>query len=333
MSHWDSCQYPLFTLLRSLTFITASGDARSTEGPWEKLAQVAIKGAVYDSPERQPHPKCLKGTRVKFLEYIYRSLDTPGKSQLVWVHGTAGVGKSAVAFTVAERMRGMRMEKQTSSEKRLAGTFFFSRKHTKRCTTGYFFATLAYQLARNFSCIKGDLIATIREDPAILDPETSLRNQMEELFLGPLRRLQLRLQECLPLVFVIDALDECTSETEVTDLVTLLGQALREPDLPAIHILITSRPEAHIYEAIHEEEVYPLVHEIPVKIWRGYRFLNLIRRYRRRRGYIYIPESFVHKAPTSLPRFPTADGGSTCATGGSSRQTFHRSIHDDKFHR
>jgi len=181
------------------------------------------------------------------------------------VHGTAGVGKSAVAFTVAERMRGMRMEKQTSSEKRLAGTFFFSRKHTKRCTTGYFFATLAYQLARNFSCIKGDLIATIREDPALLDPKTSLRDQMEELFLGPLRRLQLRLQECLPLVFVIDALDECTSETEVTDLVTLLGQALREPDLPVTHMLITSRPEAHIYEAIHEEEVYPLVHEIPVK--------------------------------------------------------------------
>ncbi|OAX34154.1 hypothetical protein K503DRAFT_699244, partial [Rhizopogon vinicolor AM-OR11-026] len=153
------------------------------------LSQVAIKGAEYDSPERQPHPKCLEMTRVKLLDHIYELLDKQKKNRLIWLHGTAGVGKSAVAFTVAERMRDLKVTAQMTSEKRLAGTFFFSRKYTERCTTGYVFATLAYQLATNFPSIQDDVITAIRENPALLDPKKSLRDQMEALFLRPLRRL------------------------------------------------------------------------------------------------------------------------------------------------
>lgn len=76
-----------------------------SEGAWEKLSYAAVKGAQHDSRERQPHPKCLKGTRVVLLNHIYESLDSQGKSRLIWLHGTAGVGKSAVAFTVAENER------------------------------------------------------------------------------------------------------------------------------------------------------------------------------------------------------------------------------------
>ncbi|OAX35630.1 hypothetical protein K503DRAFT_662383, partial [Rhizopogon vinicolor AM-OR11-026] len=70
--------------------------ARSSEGAWEKLSQVAVKGAEYNSRERQPHPKCLTGTRVDLLSYIHGLLDNPQESRLIWLHGTAGVGKSAV---------------------------------------------------------------------------------------------------------------------------------------------------------------------------------------------------------------------------------------------
>ncbi|KIK37948.1 hypothetical protein CY34DRAFT_53668, partial [Suillus luteus UH-Slu-Lm8-n1] len=156
---------------------------------WERLSQVAIKGAEYDSRERQPHPKCLEGTRVHLLNHIHGILDGKEKSQLIWLHGTAGVGKSAVAFTVAETMRSLKVTEQTNIETRLAGTFFFSRKHTERCTTGFFFATLAYQLACNFPSVREDLSRVIRENPALLDHNKSLRDQMEGLFLGPLRRL------------------------------------------------------------------------------------------------------------------------------------------------
>ncbi|KAJ8581034.1 hypothetical protein M405DRAFT_643851 [Rhizopogon salebrosus TDB-379] len=242
------------------------GAARPSEGVWEKLSQIAVKGAEYDSRERQPYPKCLEGTRVDLLNHIYGLLDNPDKSRLIWLHGTAGVGKSAVAFTIAERMRGLKVAEQTTREKRLAGTFFFSRRYTKRCTAGFLFATLAYQLASNFPSIRDDVNRAIHDNPAILDPDKSLQDQMEELFLQPLRSLRLRLRDRPPLVFVVDALDECTFEDEIAYLVPLLGRALREPDLPVIHILLTSRSEAHIREVIHDESVHPLVCEIPVQI-------------------------------------------------------------------
>ncbi|KAG1793067.1 uncharacterized protein HD556DRAFT_517266 [Suillus plorans] len=237
----------------------------SFEGTWEKLSQVAVKGAEYDSRERRPHPKCLQGTRVDLLNYIRRLLDDQEKSRLIWLHGTAGVGKSAVAFTVAETMRDLKVTEETHVEKRLAGTFFFSRKHTKRCTTGYFFVTLVYQLASNFASVRNDVNRTIRDNPALLDPDKSLRDQLEALFIQPLRRLQLRLRGCPPLAFVVDALDECTSETELADLILYLARALREPHLPVVHILLTSRSESHICKAFQNAEVYPLVCEIPVK--------------------------------------------------------------------
>ncbi|KAG2107927.1 uncharacterized protein F5147DRAFT_612902 [Suillus discolor] len=226
---------------------------------WLKLSQVAVTGAQYNSGERLPHPKCLNGTRVDLLKYIHELLDDPEKNQLIWLHGTAGVGKSAVAFTVAETMRGLKVTEETP------GTFFFSRKYTKRCTAGHFFATLAYQLATNFPSIRMDVSRAIRNNPALLNPDTPLRDQMEALFLQPLRRLRLRFPGCPPLTFVVDALDECTSKPEITDLILSLAQALREPDLPVTHILLTSRSESHIHKAFQNEEVRPLVREISVR--------------------------------------------------------------------
>jgi deoxyadenosine/deoxycytidine kinase len=114
---------------------------------------------------------------VNLLDHIYGLLSDQAKNQLIWLNGTAGVGKSAVAFTVAEKMRGLKM-KESPRERRLAGTFFFSRKYTDRCTTGSFFATLVHQLATNFPSVKDDLIAALHEDHTLQDPRKSLRKQM-----------------------------------------------------------------------------------------------------------------------------------------------------------
>ncbi|KAG1786347.1 hypothetical protein EV424DRAFT_1286964, partial [Suillus variegatus] len=233
------------------------------------------QGAQYNSPERQPHPKCLKGTRVDLLKYIHKLLDDPEKNQLIWLHGTAGVGKSAIAFTVTDMMRGLKVMEKTNIEKRLAGTFFFLREYTERRTAGYFFATLIYQLATNFPSIWKDVSRAIRNNHALLDPNMPLCDQMEVLFLQPLRRLHRGLHGCQPLTFVVDALDECTSKPELTNLILSLAQALREPDLPVTHILLTSRSESHISEAFQNEEVHPLVCEIPVKTSGGGGIISL----------------------------------------------------------
>ncbi|KAG1811294.1 uncharacterized protein BJ212DRAFT_1278205, partial [Suillus subaureus] len=136
--------------------------------------------------EHQLHPKCLEGTWVDLLSYIYELLDNPKKNRLIWLHGTAGIGKSAVVFTIAERMKGLKVTGQTNVEKRLGGTFFFSCKHMKHCTAGYFFMTLVYQLATKFPSIQKDVNRAICDNPALLDPDKFLCDQMEALFLKPL---------------------------------------------------------------------------------------------------------------------------------------------------
>ncbi|KIK32013.1 hypothetical protein CY34DRAFT_102381, partial [Suillus luteus UH-Slu-Lm8-n1] len=70
-------------------------------------------------------------------------------------------------------MKGLKVRDDTKIETRLAGTFFFSRKHTKCSTTGHFFATLACQLASNFPSAKYHVNEAIRETPAVLDSSKS----------------------------------------------------------------------------------------------------------------------------------------------------------------
>ncbi|KAG1904174.1 uncharacterized protein F5891DRAFT_945961 [Suillus fuscotomentosus] len=199
----DQCQCPhLLSLACSPISLTV------LEGIWKELCQFSVNGALYNSPECQPHPKCLKGTRVDLLKYIHKLLVDPGKNQLIWLHGTAGIGKSAVAFT--------RSKSDRNDEKRLVGTFFFSCKHTKRSTTGYFFATLAHQLATNFPSIRKDVSRAICDNHALLHPNIPLCDQMEKLFLQPFCRLHLGLRGCQPLTSAVNALDKCTSEPELT---------------------------------------------------------------------------------------------------------------------
>ncbi|KAG1765294.1 hypothetical protein EV702DRAFT_1204617 [Suillus placidus] len=228
-----------------------------SEGTWEKLSQVAANGAEHDSRERHPHPKCLEGTRVTLLDYIYGLLDKKEKNQIIWLHGTAGVGKSAVAFTVAERMKSLKVTEQTRIETRLAGTFFFSRKHMKRRTTGYFFATLAYQLATNFPSVRTHVNKAILENPALLDPDKSTTRMRQSAFGVHCRCLD----ECTS-----ESINEDKSESELAELIFLLAQSLCDPELPVTHILVTSRSEGYIHEAMQNKDVRPLVGEIPVNL-------------------------------------------------------------------
>jgi hypothetical protein len=202
---------------------------------------------------------------VDLFKYIHGFLDDAEKNQLVLLHGTAGVGKSAVALTVAEKMRDLNVTKDTNVEKRLGGTFFFRASIRNVARLDIYLRRLPTNLLPIFQA-SGRMCRIIRDNPALLDPDAPLCDQMEAFFLRPLRKLQSRLCGCPPLSFVIDALDdECTSEPEVKDLILSLARAPREPDLPVTHILLTSRSETYISKVFQNDEVRPLVREIPVR--------------------------------------------------------------------
>ncbi|KAG1726578.1 hypothetical protein EDB19DRAFT_225990 [Suillus lakei] len=173
----------------------------------------------------------MNGTRVALRRSIMQVIDQHDRTN-VWLNGLAGVGKTSIAFTIAEEMK---------AAKRLAATFFFSHKHAQKAVA--IIPTIAFQLAIAFPRIREDIVQAIENDDSLLSPGKSHADQMRELVIKPLQTLQFR-QE--PYAIIFDALDECLSSEEAARLVMLLTDALVGPGLPFIHLIFTSRPGVHI---------------------------------------------------------------------------------------
>ncbi|EIW80259.1 hypothetical protein CONPUDRAFT_124979, partial [Coniophora puteana RWD-64-598 SS2] len=196
-----------------------SDHALTKQAAWEKLAQTCAHGAIYDSQERQPHSKCLPGTRKDFLESLCAIVES-GTRNIVWVVGDSGSGKSTVAHTFADEL---------SQEGLLAGTFFFARNNPRRNTFDLVFLTLAYQLGLQHHVTR-DIIATaISVDPSLLDPAKSHVDQLERLVVRALNSLKLQWAN-KNMSIVIDALEEgatTNGTSHVEPFVTLLARLTR----------------------------------------------------------------------------------------------------------
>ncbi|KAJ7794354.1 hypothetical protein B0H14DRAFT_2261982, partial [Mycena olivaceomarginata] len=79
----------------------------------------------HDSADRFPLPRCHPETRTKLLDILCkwsRGVQPP-RSAILWLHGPAGSGKSAVAQSFCQHLQ---------NDGRLGGSFFFKRGHPSR---------------------------------------------------------------------------------------------------------------------------------------------------------------------------------------------------------
>jgi hypothetical protein len=107
------------------------------------LSRSVVKEALHDSGERFPDPACHPRTRTAILDELRAwSIETTPESAILWLHGSAGVGKSAVAQMFAG---------DCQKRCRLGASFFFRRGHPKRGTWNGLVPTIAYQLATSES--------------------------------------------------------------------------------------------------------------------------------------------------------------------------------------
>ncbi|KAJ7478112.1 hypothetical protein FB451DRAFT_1365785 [Mycena latifolia] len=105
----------------------------------DRLSHSVVMEALHDSVERFPEPACHPGTRTAVLEQLKSwSLNTTTDCTILWLHGCAGMGKSAIAQMFAG---------DCQAQSRLGASFFFRCGHPKRGTWHGLFTTLAYQLA------------------------------------------------------------------------------------------------------------------------------------------------------------------------------------------
>jgi hypothetical protein len=198
---------------------------------------------------------CLEGTRTQILNEISVWMADPSAKLVYWLTGVAGTGKTTIAQSVAHM-----------AEERgcLAATFFFSRTagSAERRRAAAVIPTLVYQLACRHEIFRDCICRAISTDRDISG--SLVVKQAKTFFAEALQSSALPLP--LPLVIVLDALDECDKENgrEGGDLIPVLLHSLDK--LPfSVKIFITSRPEASIKNMfgradIHESTVGRALH-------------------------------------------------------------------------
>ncbi|KAK1230069.1 hypothetical protein PQX77_006843 [Marasmius sp. AFHP31] len=220
-------------------------------------------GASHKAEQQYERGNCLLGTRVESLRLIYdwRS-SREQKSPICWLSGAAGVGKSAIAMTVAQ---------DCENEGFLASSFFFFRSDLKRNNPSKLIPSIAHDLASTTPVIRNDIEQKISKDPKIL--EATLEEQFRELILEPAlswsrKRLPWGFFTDLPgsavvsNIVVIDGLDECGDEQTQTRILSIILSAYqRKPHFP-LRFLICSRPESWLQEAFADESLSQISNRI-----------------------------------------------------------------------
>ncbi|KAJ7678053.1 hypothetical protein DFH06DRAFT_1167737 [Mycena polygramma] len=217
------------------------------------LYHAAAGDAAHDSEDRFPQPKCHPETRAKLLDVLWdwascgmipegnRNSGPSSDSSstvVVWLHGPAGAGKSAIAQSLCQKLE---------EGGRLGASFFFKRGHPSRGHAKRLFATIAYHLALRFPDLNRHISAVLESDPSLVDRSISI--QLQKFIVEPLQHFASTHIPRDTLVVVIDGLDECEDRKSQREILRCIGHAFNERRLP-LRILVTSRPEPHIREIV-----------------------------------------------------------------------------------
>lgn len=201
------------------------------------LNQRKVLGAEADSSARNPPPRCHPETRKDLRERIENWVTSPRRYwNMLWLMGSAGVGKSAVAQTISEYCQQIG---------RLGASFFFSRLQNRDKYEGVI-PTIVYQLAVRHAGYKNLITQIIAEDPSILDKTLSI--QFNKLIVEPIVPLicQDPLLVAYPLVIVLDGLDECEDEDAQCEIIELISEHIRRTRSSPFLWMVCSRPEWHL---------------------------------------------------------------------------------------
>ncbi|KAH8598455.1 putative WD-repeat protein [Bisporella sp. PMI_857] len=213
--------------------------------------------APFNTAKWQHEPTCLPDTRVDLQQQIHDWIDGSDERTIFWLNGLAGTGKSTVARTIAHKC---------FQQGRLGASFFFSKGGGDISHAGKFFTSIAAQLSEESQYLKRCIYDAMKENKNIA--AQSYANQWRQLILGPLSKLD-RGYRPFSFVFVIDALDECESDADITLILQLLveAQSLKKVRL---RVFLTSRPDTPIRHGFgqisKDKHRHIVLHNIPTLV-------------------------------------------------------------------
>ena len=175
--------------------------------------------------------KCLDGTRREILQEIVDWIHDPdiNAPRILWLHGQAGKGKSAIAHTVALWLKNVGG---------LGSCFCFARDRQAECREEKMFTTIARDLADRDPAFRRALASVFTNNRSLMATPDVIQ-QWEKLVLAPLSQVSTGVTGRI--VVVIDALDESGPEPSRSHILSALGSP-RATKLPSnFRLLMTSR--------------------------------------------------------------------------------------------
>ena len=176
----------------------------------------------------------MEGTRKALLKEItdwVASITTQGDvphTNTCWIYGLPGIGKTSLAHSICASLH---------DSEQLAGAFFCRRDDPNLNEPRNILPSLIHQLAVIFPPFRSIVAERLRKDPHVTPG-----SMKHTLFLDFIRKLPRPPRK--PLVFVIDALDECGETRSRPGILQALTGATAEA--PWLKVVITSRPEVDI---------------------------------------------------------------------------------------
>ncbi|KAL0947933.1 hypothetical protein HGRIS_010564 [Hohenbuehelia grisea] len=198
-----------------------------------------LKHATDAGPD--PLKLCLPGTRMRIRSCIWDWALSPNSSRALLLSGVAGRGKSAIVHQLARELE--------DSGFAVAPFFAFNRSNRDR-----HFSKLAFTWAKGLARRCPQYLLYLRElDISSLERAPPLEQHHALLF-----REKAHVAMEKPVVFVIDALDECP-ENEFNHLYRLLTQLLSSLTLPTSYrFLLTCRPNQRIDEIFDQPSAWKI---------------------------------------------------------------------------
>ncbi|KAG8791957.1 hypothetical protein FRC12_007698 [Ceratobasidium sp. 428] len=190
----------------------------------------------YAGPGDVPRNGCMPNTRVAVLQEL-RDWVYYGRSQnILWLNGTAGTGKTTVAYSLCEYLEG---------SGRLSASFFCSRRHPSCRDVNRIVPSISYQLARQSRAYRCALSRVLGQDPEVL--KRSIDKQLRSLLFVPLQSVAHTLNA--DPVIVIDGLDQCDDlEAAKCALDAIMSEASNLP----VRLLVASSPSPGIRGRIRQ---------------------------------------------------------------------------------
>ncbi len=231
-----------------------------------------MSGVEYNSSARAPPPRCCNDTRLTLISEIENLLCHPNsKQKLIWISGKVGVGKSAVAQTLAE---------SEERQERLGATIFFPSSspvdHPRSSSTtptthdddSRVWITISYRLATNKALTKYRKYVTskINKDSRLV--EESMEDQFRKLIAEPIGQKRLIRSS---LSIWLDGLDHCCGKDPKLQerIIQLIIDFVKKYPSSPLFWIITSRPETHLDRVFRQNDLHAYVTTIPIPVESG----------------------------------------------------------------